>query len=63
MKEENKNAIKTGLWQGAIFAILMAGFVDSPDEPIRVSKFLFRFASFGLAIGLCFRYLNKKKQN
>jgi hypothetical protein len=64
MKREKlpiKTVIKTGLLNGLLFAILMAGFDYFSNEPFSIKKFIFHFICFGFFMAISFRYKYTKE--
>jgi hypothetical protein len=60
MKIETKSII-SGLFAGLIFAGLMAGFDYSDGQYFKIWRFILRFWSFGIFMGLMNYYFLKKQ--
>lgn len=62
----NSKAIKKGLIsgviQGLIFAVAMAGFDYVDKQPFNLNQFTFYFISFGIIMGLTAVYTKNKEK-
>jgi len=63
MKEKTKLKIKSGIFSGLLFAMLMAGFDFYNEENFSVLKFMIHFAFFGGVMGIMAKEKVKKEAN